>query len=178
MVDGAHGKKDCVCSKEVEVSKQHLPRQERGEVRSPRYYQGYPEKNAADPFKSPGGLLSTSDYSLENGDNIQAREAKQMGRNLQHDSSEYEPEKESVDEEPVIVTTPDLFHARTQALKTRNKMLGIPLSIDSSVYPSQLGFTHKSRQKTLEDFLGGPWETLLKIITKEGYFLSHQFVNP
>ena len=91
MVDGALGKKECVCSKEVDVCKQHLPRRERGDVGSPGYYQGYPKKNAADPFKCPGGLLSTSYYSLENGDDIQAREAKQMGRNLQQDSSESEP---------------------------------------------------------------------------------------
>ena len=173
MVDGALGKKECVCSKEVDVCKQHLPRQERGDVGSPGYYLGYPKKNAADPFKCPGGLLSSSYYSLENGDDIQAMEAKQMGRNLRQGSSESEPENKSVDEEPVIVTVPYLVQARTQALKTRNKMPGTPLSIDSSVYPSQLGFTHTSGQKTLEDFSGGPWETRLKVLTKEGFFLSH-----
>ena len=88
MVDGTDGRKDCVCSKEVNMCKQHLLRQERGEVGAPGYYQGYPKKNAADPFKFQGGLLSTSYYSLENGDDIQAGERKQMGQNLQHDSSD------------------------------------------------------------------------------------------
>ena len=56
-------------------------------------------------------------------------------------------------------------------------MPGTPFSIDSSVYPSQLGFTHTSGQKTLEDVSGGPWEMRLKVLTKEGYFLSHQFTH-
>ena len=156
------------------MCKQHLLRQERGEVGSPGVYQGYPKKNARDPLKSPGGLQCTGFYSLEEVDNIQAGEEAQMGENLQQDSSESELEQEQIDEEPVIITAPDLSPARNQALKTRNKVPGIPLlSIDTSVYPIKLRFTHQNGQKTLEGFSGGPWKTRLKVLTHEGHFLSH-----
>ena len=101
-----------------------------------------------------------------------------MGQKLQQDSSESKLKNEPIDEESVNVTTPDLLQAQNLALKTHNKMPGIPpLSIDSFVYLIKLGFTHKNGQKTLEGFLGGLWKTRLKILTREGYFLSHQFVN-
>ena len=156
MVDGAHGKKAVICSKDVSVCKQHLQRREKGEVGSPGFYQGYPKKNAADPFKSPGGLLCTSFYSLEEGDGIRARDEEQMGKDLQQDSSESDLDQEPIDEDPVIITTPNLVQARNSALKTRNKVTGIaPLSIDPSVKPVTLGFTRLDGQKTLENFSGG-----------------------
>ena len=53
-----------------------------------RNLSGIPQKNAADPTKSPKGLLCTSFYSQEEGDRLQARDEEQMEENLQNDSSE------------------------------------------------------------------------------------------
>ena len=74
LVDVLRGKTLCICSKDVTFCKQDLPRRERGDIGAIGLYQCNPKMNAADPKKSPGGLLLTGVYPLEEEESLRARE--------------------------------------------------------------------------------------------------------